>query len=446
MPATTQIFCASTLHGVATLVAAIEAGCFAAAGRRLLLLCDVSAVPEAAPAPGGPPVAASPPARFDRVLSWNDAVRPFHPAGWTPRADDVPLLERHLRLLWGLGGDRVELVLESPDVPWTLAVAQVFTGAPLHVHAGGPAVYGPTRGKLDPLIGTRVRQVLHLDLVPGLAPMLLTEFGVPARVVPTDAYRRAVRELAASRPALPALPDNAALLVGQSLSALGVHPAEGGEEDELHVRMLRGAAERGHRTAVFAPHPGSEVRHGRALRAEAERLGVGLTVLDTPVPAEVLFETSRPALVVGCSSTALFTASACYGLPVARVGTGLLLERLTPYQHDHRVPAVLADVLLPGLEGGDDGPAPLPADELNDLVTALGFTMQPQVHPSLRPAAERYLARNFGPRAQRWFRRKRLTSLGLPGGIPGRLAFLPRNATARRMARRARALGKAVRG
>ncbi|MFI8093352.1 polysialyltransferase family glycosyltransferase [Streptomyces sp. NPDC086080] len=450
MTRTTQIFCASTPHAVAVLAAAIGADCFAAAERRVLLVCNAAAVPEAAPAPDGIPGFASLRAPFDEVLSWNEAVRPFHPAAWTPRTEDVPLLERHLRLLWGLGEDRVELVLESPDTGWALAVAQVFTGAPLHVHAGGPAGYGPTRGKLDPLIGTRVRQVLHLDLVPGVAPLLLTEFGVPARVVPTDAFLKVVRELSAAAGALPELPDNAALLVGQSLAALGVHGA--GEEDALQVRMLREAAERGHRAAVFAPHPASEVRHGGALRTEAERLGVDLTVLDSPVPAEVLFETSRPALVVGCSSTALFTASALYGLPVARVGTERLLERLTPYQNGHRVPAVLAEALLPGPEGGDGGQAPLPADELNGLVTALGFTMQPQVHPSLRPAAEHYLARHFGPgghdghRGQHWFRRKRLTSLGLPGGIPDRLAFLPRNATARRVVRRARALRKAVRG
>ena len=41
--------------------------------------------------------------------------------------------------------------------------------------------YGPTRNKLDPLVGTRVRRLLHLDLVPGLTPLLLTEFDVPAR-------------------------------------------------------------------------------------------------------------------------------------------------------------------------------------------------------------------------------------------------------------------------
>ncbi|MGW5095178.1 polysialyltransferase family glycosyltransferase [Streptomyces nodosus] len=443
MPRTTQIFCASTLYGAATLAAALESGCLPDADRRLLLVCNNAATPETTPAVDEMPGFAPLREHFDEVLSWNRAIRPFHPSAWTPRSDDIPLLERHLRLLWGLGDDRVTLVLESLQVSPALAVAQLFTGAPIHVYADGLMSYGPTRNKLDPLVGTRVRQLLHLDLVPGLTPMLLTEFEVPARVVPTPAFLKTIGELSEHGGASPAVPDGAALLLGQYLSALGILSPE--EEDDLQVRMLRGAVERGHRTVVFAPHPTAPARHSRVLEAEAGRLGVDLTVLDQPVLAEVLFERSRPALVVGCFSTALFTASALYGLPVARIGTEALLERLTPYQNSNRVPAVLADATLPDLVSGR-GEDALSAGDLSDLVTALGFTMQPQIHPSLRPAAERYLARHHGPRVQHYFTRRQLASLGLPGGIPRQLAFLPRNSTARRMVRRARALKKALRG
>ena len=159
--------------------------------------------------------------------------------------------------------------------------------------------------------------------------------------------------------------------------------------------------------------------------------------------AEVLFDRARPALVVGCFSTALFTASSFYGLPVARIGTDSLLERLVPYQNSNRVPLVLADALLPDLEdledleglrrpGGPGGPREPPdtlgAEAVAELLAAVGFVMQPQLHPGLRPVAERYLRTRLGPRTRRYFRRRRLTSLGLPGGIPQRLAFLPRHA------------------
>ena len=440
-PRTTQIFCASTLYGAVTLAAAIDSDLFEDAERRVLLVFNNTATPETSLPLDAMPGFAPLRDHFDEVLSWNEAIRPFHPGSWAPRPDDIPLFERYLRLLWGLGEDRVELVLESLQVAPALTVAQIFTGAPVDVYADGLMSYGPTRNKLDPLVGTRVRRLLHLDLIAGLTPMLLTEFGVPPVVVPTSAFLKAMGELTAVEE-LPPLPDNAALLLGQYLSALDIlSPVE---EEDLHVRMLKGAVAKGHRSIVFKPHPSAPARFSRALEAEAEKLGVDLTVLDTPVLAEVLFEKARPALVVGCFSTALFMSSALYDLPTARIGTELLLERLTPYQNSNRVPVVLADAVLADLEGRK-GEEAVPADTLNALVTALSFTMQAQIHPPLRPAAERYLSEHFGPRTRRYFRRKRLTSLGLPGGIPERLAFLPHNATARRVVRRARALKKAVR-
>jgi hypothetical protein len=442
MPGTTQIFCASTLYGVATLAAAIDSDLFEEPDRRVLLVFNNSANPETTPALDEMPGFAPLREHFDDVLSWNDAIRPFHPGAWTPRSDDIPLFERYLRMLWGLGDDRVSLVLESIQVAPALTVAQLFTDAPIDVYADGLMSYGPTRNKLDPLVGTRVRRLLHLDLVPGLTPMLLTEFEVPARLVPSPAFLKVLGEVTETVPELPDLPGDAALLLGQYLSALNILSPE--EEEDLHVRMMRGAVARGHRTVVFKPHPTAPARYSRALETEAEKLGVDLTVLDTPVLAEVLFDRTRPALVIGCFSTALFTASVLYELPVARIGTELLLERLTPYQNSNRIPTTLADALLPDLDGGEDGDL-LRADLLSDLVTAVGFTMQPQIYPDLRPRAEAFLSRHLGPRTRRYFKKRRLTSLGLPGGIPQRLAFLPRNSTARRVVRRARALRKAVR-
>ncbi|KUO11952.1 polysialyltransferase family glycosyltransferase [Streptomyces sp. DSM 15324] len=436
---TTQIFCASTLYGAATLAAALDAGCFPAAGRRLLLVCNNATNPETSPALDEMPGFAPLRDRFDEVLSWNEAISPFHPGAWTPRPDDVPLFERYLRLLWGLGTDRVAIVLESVQVNPAQAIAQVFPGAPIEVYADGLMSYGPTRNKLDPLIGTRVRRLLHLDLVPGLVPLLLTEFGVPAGTVPSAAFLKVLGQVADAVPGLPPLPDDSALLLGQYLSALDIMSAD--EEEDLHVRMMRGAVARGHRSVVFKPHPSAPARYSRTLETEAAKLGVDLTVLDVPVLAEVLFQKARPALVVGCFSTALFTASAFYELPVARVGTGPLLDRLTPYQNSNRVPVVLADALLPDLEEKDEI---ISADLLSGLLASVGFVMQPQILSGLRPETENWLRTHLGPRTQRYFKRKRLTSLGLPGGIPERLAFLPHNSTARRVVRRAKALRKAI--
>jgi hypothetical protein len=306
--------------------------------------------------------------------------------------------------------------------------------------------YGPTRNKIDPLVGTRVDRVLHLDLVPGLTPLLLTEFGVPGELVPTSAFTKVLAELAPVAEELPVV-EEPALLLGQYLSALDILTAE--QEENLHVRMLKGAAGLGHHKVVFKPHPTAPARYRRSLEQEAERLGVELIVVDTPVLAEVLYQRMRPALVVGCFSTALLTASALYGLPVARVGTELLLERLAPYENSNRIPVTVVDALLPDLADGaavTERRPGMDVERLGALVRVVGFAMQPKILPGLRAEAEAWLAANFGPRTSRYFKRRRLTSLALPGGIPAQLAFIPRNATVRRVAKKARSLRRTVRG
>ncbi|MGY0492200.1 polysialyltransferase family glycosyltransferase [Streptomyces sp. WG-D5] len=444
---TTRILMASTLYGAATLCAALDADRFTPADRTLLLVANNAATPETTPAVDEMPGFERLRGRFDGVLSWNAAIAPFHPGGWGPRGDDLPLWERYLRLEWGLGDDDVELAVESIQVNPAMAVAQIFAGAPVDVYADGLMSYGPTRNKIDPLIGTRVRRLLHLDLVPGLKPLLLTEFDVEPEVVPTEVFLKVLAELCDSAGELPHLPGEPALLLGQYLSALGILTAD--EEEDLHVRMMRGAAALGHHHVVFKPHPTAPARWSRTLEKEAERHGIELTILDTPVLAEVLYQRMRPVLVVGCFSTALLTASALYGIPVARIGTGTLLERLAPYQNSNRVPVTIVDALLPDLADRTAVEAqeqPLPVEELNELLRAVGYAMQSKIYPELRRPTERYLATHLDDRTWRYFKRRRLTSLGLPGAIPAQFAFIPRNATVRRVARRARTLKRAALG
>ncbi|MEV7385671.1 MULTISPECIES: alpha-2,8-polysialyltransferase family protein [unclassified Streptomyces] len=441
---TTQIFQASTLYGTATLAAALDSGAFRPADRRILLVCNNAATPETTPGLDEAPGFERLRDRFDDVISYNETIFPFHPGGWAPRVEDMPLWERFLRHEWQLGDEDVELAVESIQVNPSLSLTQIFNGAPVTVYADGLMSYGPTRNKIDPLVGTRVDRVLHLDLVPGLKPLLLTEFGVEGEVVPTAAFTKVLAELAPSGDELPEI-EEPALLLGQYLSALDILTAE--QEENLHVRMLKGAVELGHTKVVFKPHPSAPARFARTLEQEAEKLQVELTVLDTTVLAEVLYQRMRPALVVGCFSTALLTASALYGLPTARIGTDTLLDRLTPYENSNRVPVTVVDALVPALtdrKAVQEQRPGMSVEALGELIRAVGFAMQPKIYPYLRTETERYLAGHLKGRSMRYFKRKRLTSLGLPGGIPGRLAFIPRNSTARRMVRRARALQKAV--
>lgn len=258
------------------------------------------------------------------------------------------MLQRYLRRLWDLGDDRVELALESLQVTPALAIAHLLPDAPITVYADGLMSYGPTRNKIDPLIGGRVRALLHLDLVSGLEPLLLAEFGAVPEAVPVEAFTKVVEELAGPVAATPE--EGPALLLGQYLAALKLLTAA--EEEELHLRMVRGAVARGHRKLVFKPHPTAPDTWTRTLVDEAARLGAELTVEDRPVLAEVLYRELRPALVVGCFSTALLTAHSFYGLPVARVGTDTLLERLTPFPNSNRIPLTVVDAVVPPLEEG----------------------------------------------------------------------------------------------
>ncbi|MEU8892402.1 alpha-2,8-polysialyltransferase family protein [Streptomyces sp. NPDC048442] len=442
---TTQIFLASTLYGTATLAAAIDSDLFPPATRRILLVSNNAATPETTPPLTEAPGFESLRGRFDDVLDWNAAIAPLHPGGWTPRGDDVPLWERQLRREWNLGDSSLSLVLESIQVAPAQAVAHCFPDAPIDVYADGLMSYGPTRNKLDPLVGGRVRRLLHLDLVPGLRPLLLSEFGVRPGIVPKEAFLSVLGELSDGAGdsdgglASDTDADAPALLLGQYLSALSILTPQ--EEEDLHVRMLRGAVARGHRRVVFKPHPSAPGRWSQLLEREAERLGAQLTVFDAPLLAEVLFRRLRPALVVSCFSTALLTAHTFYGIPVARVGTDVLLERLTPYENSNRIPVTLVDALLPDLEASGSGAAPPPpVGELSALLAAVGFAMQPQVLRAQRTRAEGYLLSHLSPRTRRYFKRRRLTALALPGAVPQQLAFIPRNATVRRMARRARRL------
>ncbi|WP_027760427.1 polysialyltransferase family glycosyltransferase [Streptomyces sp. AA1529] len=449
-----QIFEVSTLYGAATLAASVDAGQFGQpdAARRILLISNNAATPEAAtrlPAMNGFERLA---ARFDEIVDWNEAIQPYHPSTWAPLRDEAPVWERMFRHAWGLGSAPVELVVESVHVSPAKALATVFSGSAVHVYADGLMSYGPTRERLPQWLGCRVRRLLHLDLVPGLRPLLLAEHTVVPEAVPDEAFLKVLGELgeaAAGEPELARVARDrpSAVLLGQYLAALGILTPE--EEEELHARMLRGAVAAGHSCVVFKPHPTAPARYSHVLEQEAARAGVRLHVLEGPVLAEAVYDRCRPGLVVGCFSTALLTAAAYYGIAIARVGTETLLERLTPYQNSNRVPVTIVDFAVPELaDRTEDAPTVAErAGELGALVRTVGYCMQAKLHPELRQEAAAWLEDHLGEGTERYFKRRRLTALALPGGGTSvRARLLRTSPSARWAARRIRAAQAAVRG
>ncbi|MFB6554928.1 polysialyltransferase family glycosyltransferase [Streptomyces sp. NPDC056405] len=443
MPHKTQIFQVSTLYGAATLAAALDAGLFGPrdGARRILLVSNNAAIPETAlrldEMHGYERISG----RFDSVVGWNEAIRPHHPSAWGPRGNDVSLWQKAFRLAWGIGErDLIELAVESIQVNPARALAAIFSESALHVYADGLMSYGPTREKLPLTIARRIQRLLHLDLIPGLKPMLLSEFDVPPEVVPDGAFRAVLDEIshdAADDPRLaPVLREKpTAVLLGQYLAAINILSAE--EEEDLHVRMLAGAARAGHRSVVFKPHPTAPAGYTAALSKAAADAGVRLTVLDAPLLAETLYHHCAPELVVGCFSTAMVTASAYYDVPIARVGTALVMERLKPYPNSNRVPLAVVDHLVPDLERGQT-PALVDTvpETLSPLVRAIGFCMQPKTYADLREPTESWLRANLATGPGYYFPELRLTELGLPGSRPQLRAKLQVR-RARRVVRRA---------
>ncbi|ANJ09151.1 polysialyltransferase family glycosyltransferase [Streptomyces parvulus] len=442
-PHRTQIFQVSTLYGAATLAAALDAGLFGPRdeARRVLLVSNNAAIPETALRLDEMHGYGRITGRFDSVVSWNEAIRPHHPSAWGPRGNDTTLWQKAFRLAWGIGErDQVELAVESIQVNPARALAAIFSESSVHVYADGLMSYGPTREKLPLTLASRVRRLLHLDLVPGLRPLLLSEYGVEPEIVPDEAFRAVLDEIsrdAADDPELaPVIREKpTAVLLGQYLAAINILTAR--EEEDLHVRMLTGAARAGHRSVVFKPHPTAPAGYTAALSKAAADAGVRLTVLDAPLLAETLYDHCAPELVVGCFSTAMVTASAYYDVPVARLGTALVMERLKPYPNSNRVPLAVVDHLVPDLERGGEpariGAAP---ESLSPLVRAIGFCMQPKTYAELREPTEAWLRAHLAGSPAYYFPELRLTELGLPGSRPQLRAKLQVR-RARRVVRRA---------
>ncbi|MGV9773826.1 polysialyltransferase family glycosyltransferase [Streptosporangium sp. NPDC003464] len=404
----TQLFYASTLFGAVTLAAAIDDGRFGPrGGRRILLVSNNAAVPEVTPSLDQAPGFAALRPYFDEVRSWNDIVAPLHPSDWKARVIEVPMLGRLLLSRLSLDDGPDELILESIAVPPSRTLAALVRDCPITVYSDGLMSYGPTRDPLPAEISGRITRLLHLDLVPGLSPLLLSEYGVPAEALPDRAFLDVIERDGALGQGVRDLPAGPPMILGQYLSALDILTPD--EEAALHADMLRGLAARGFDTVLFKPHPAAGRRHAQRLRETAGELGVRLAVAGETVPAEACFAALRPALVTGCFSTALITAGRQFGLPVATMGGELVLERLAPYENSNRVPATITDALLPRLSADGSLREPPPVD-LPALIRAVGYCMQSEAHPGLRGSAVSYLDAH-GP--ARYFKRQRLAALEL---------------------------------
>lgn len=408
MTRTIQLFALHSTYGLMTAAAAIDAGLLGEAHERILIPMNTAKVPETAHDLEEVPRLTPLRARFERIEPLNPVLDPLHPTTWQPDEQDLPMLERLFRRAWNLGDARLELFVQSPQVAPARTLMALFSQAELGVIGDGLMTYSPIRDQLPRQLTERVSRVVYPDVVPGVAPLVFAETGAARVPVAVAEFGRVLREAGEAQPdaLLDALVDPAtatALVLGQYLSALGLVSTE--EETALQVRMVERAADAGARRIVFKPHPSAPPALSEALARRASARGLDFATYAGDQPAEFVAHRLGAMAVIAGFSTALPTVREVFGIPAHAIGTGTVLARLAPFENSNRVPAVIVD----GLERGVD-----PAD-LQGLVDAVGYAMQPEIVTHLRARAVAVLERLTPDERELLVPSSRLRRLDLPG-------------------------------
>lgn len=408
-----QLFIAPTFMAAATMAAAIDSGLYRDTDQRVLLVVNNAKIPEIGKSLAQQPGFESLASRFDRVLSLNELIFPYHPRVWSPPASKAATWRETILEAAGITGE-FGITLQSLPVKPSTTLTRLFDDAPIDVVSDGLMSYGPTRKPVKVAVAQNLRRLLYLDLAGGLRPVLLTEHGIENVVVPAEAFRDVVQEYGKVAFEADGLEAAAAepvevIMLGQYLAALGLLTEE--EEGELHQEFLRAAAALGYTRIAFKPHPSAPPAFTHSLLELGRSLGVELTVLDDPVPVEILYDRLRPTAAIGCFSTGLSTAVETYGMTGYSVAVDRVLERLPRFQDSNRIPLAITDVRLNRVEWDDEGAISVrepAAIDVQLLVQEVARAMQPARFPDAHapehhaellaqaPWAEKYFVRPAG--------------------------------------------------
>ncbi|AKV86416.1 hypothetical protein AKG07_09000 [Microbacterium sp. CGR1] len=426
----TQLFAVHSAYGLATVAAALDGGLLGEHGERVLVPFVSSRVPETSVGIVADPALASLRDRFDRIEDLDALLGPLHPCSWKPDAADLPLLRRLLTRAWGIDPGDPELLVQSPQVAPARVLMQIFPHARLTIIGDGLMTYSPMRVRMPHTITARIGRVVHVDVVPGVTPLVGSPVATPVPVSP-DLFRavlaetaEAVDDTAELESALDGEPT--VLVLGQYLSALGLVGER--EEIALQKEMIDRAAGRRPQHIVFKPHPSAPPRLSDALRDRAAVRGIDFREYRGALAAEALAERVDARAVIAGFSTALPTVQALFGREIEAVGTDTVLARLTPYENSNRVPATIVDALT-----RPDSPYRDPA-RMQLLIDAVGYVMQPVVAAHLRERAEQLLSGIRPSDRDRYFAPERLIELRLPGA--------PRETAIRRVLRPVGGIGR----
>ncbi len=291
------------------------------------------------------------------------------------------------------------------------SVARRWADAPVTLLASGTTVYGPTPEALEGRLAGRVGIVLHLDLAPGVPPLLLSERGTPSASVPADAHRAAVALLPAPGP----LVRPTTVVLGRRAAWAGALDAQ--EGDDLLVAVVERCAEAGHSRLLLLLDPDAAPRTRRLLTKAARAARADLRVVEDPGPTDPWFALEGTGLVVGTAAEDLLVAREVFGCRVAQLDTERVLKHLEPYADPRRPGATLVGATVPDLRSwtsSPEGEAPERLD-LPSLMTTVGYAMDPELLAAGRGDAIAFLEAHPDQRG-RFVRKRRLSALRLPGG------------------------------
>lgn len=421
----TQIFALHSAYGLATVAAAIDAGLVDADAERILVPFVSSRVPETAVGIADEPALRSLRDRFDRVERLENILGPLHPSAWEPAEADLPMLERLISRAWSLDTGDLELLVQSPQVAPARTLMSLFSRARITIIGDGLMTYSPMRVQLPHAVSARIQGVVYADVVPGVRPLVASPAAAIVPVPPAS-FAAALSETDTGD-FLP-LADGAptVLVLGQYLSALGLVTPDA--EIDLQKQLIDRAVRWSPQRIVFKPHPAAPPLLTAALRERAIAKGTDFVEYHGPLAAELLAERIDAVAVVAGFSTALPTVNTLFGRAIGSAGCSTVLAALTPFENSNRIPVTLVDALT-----RDDSPYASPA-QLQLLVDAVGYAMQPEIAGHLRDRAEEFLRGIEAEERHRYFTPRRLADLRLPGA--------PRDSVARQILRPAGGVGR----
>lgn len=339
-----------------------------------------------------------------RIGGYDAVLVPAHPG-------DAPVTVTAAPGFGDLALDAPDLVVGAGALRTGRSLSRRWADAPVTLVAAGTSAYGPTPEVLHGRLAGRVGSVLHLDLAPGVPPLLLSEHGTASRTVPADAYRAVVAMLPSPGP----LVRPTTVVLGRRAAWAGALDAHQGED--LLVAVVQRCAEAGHSRILVLLDPDAAPRTRRLLARTARDARADLRMVDDAGPVDPWLALDGTGLVVGCAAEDLLVARAVFGRRVAQLDTERVLKHLEPYADPRRPGATLVGATVPDLRSwtsSPDGEEPEPLD-LSDLLATVGYAMDPDLLADRRPGAIAFLEAHPGQR-QRFVRKRRLSALRLPGG------------------------------